>query len=130
MNYMIKYLQVAARGIINDVEPPQGEIESRPEWFGRLKDSIREHGVVNPVILTFRDNEFHVRYGGSRVWAASQYDLTIPAIVADFDGTLDGEPVDPTPGAVAAYFETPPRKIIFKDHGINASGCPDLHIED
>ena len=73
---------------INDVEPNvnQPRKEFNDEKMQELTDSIKEHGVIQPIIVTKKDNFYQI-IAGERRWRASKKAglKTIPAIVRSYD---------------------------------------------
>ena len=73
---------------INDVEPninqPRKNFDDAK--IGELADSIKEHGVIQPIIVTKKDNYYQI-IAGERRWRASKKAglKTIPAIVRSYD---------------------------------------------
>lgn len=67
-----------------DPNPTQPRTEFRPEQLQELANSIRAHGVIQPVIVRQRDNRYEL-VAGERRWRASRLagQTTIPAIVQD-----------------------------------------------
>ena len=131
--YRIRYVpDLDSRFIDNVIEPSERERLDRAEWFARLEESIRRDGIRNPVILTARRTAEELsltpRYGGSRVWAAQRLALPVPAVIADFDDCFPEAP-EIAPRDIRGLFRDPPKKIILKSHGINVSGCADVHME-
>ncbi len=72
-----------------DVEPNTGQ--PRKDFddtaLAELADSIREHGVLTPILVQKGENGFYKIIAGERRWRASKLagQKTIPAIVKDFD---------------------------------------------
>lgn len=72
-----------------DVEPNAGQ--PRKDFddtaLAELADSIREHGVLTPILVQKGENGFYKIIAGERRWRASKLagQKTIPAIVKDFD---------------------------------------------
>jgi ParB family transcriptional regulator, chromosome partitioning protein len=66
--------------------PAQPRLSYDEESLSELADSIREHGVLQPVLLRAAGSEYEL-IAGERRWRASQLAGrdTIPAIVVDFD---------------------------------------------
>ena len=66
--------------------PAQPRLSYDEESLTELADSIREHGVLQPVLLRPAGSEYEL-IAGERRWRASQLAgrETIPAIVVDFD---------------------------------------------
>ena len=115
------------------VDPSVREaMEQENQWWTLLEASIRREGIRNPVCITQKPEEIEVRYGGSRLWIAKKLGITAPAIVADFTDRWSHCPQasveDPTTW-IRAWFKDQPKKIIFKPHGINISGCADVHLD-
>ena len=73
---------------INDIEPninqPRKAFDN--DKIMELADSIKEHGVLQPIIVTKKDNYYQI-IAGERRWRASKVAglKTIPAIVRDYD---------------------------------------------
>ncbi|MCX6596552.1 MAG: ParB/RepB/Spo0J family partition protein [Acidobacteria bacterium] len=67
-----------------DANPTQPRTEFRPEQLQELANSIRIHGVIQPVIVRQRDQRYEL-VAGERRWRASKLagQTTIPAIVQD-----------------------------------------------
>ena len=76
---------------VMDVEPnacqPRKDFDETA--LGELADSIREHGVLTPILVQKGDNGFYKIIAGERRWRASKLagQKTIPAIIKDFDET-------------------------------------------
>ncbi len=70
-----------------DPNPDQPRREFDPEEIERLADSIRQHGVLQPVVVRRRDGGRYELVVGERRWRASRAAgrATIPAVVADVD---------------------------------------------
>ena len=73
---------------INKVEPnvDQPRKVFDEEKLAELADSIKQHGVLQPIIVTKKDNYYQI-IAGERRWRASKLAglKTIPAIVRDYD---------------------------------------------
>lgn len=73
---------------INEIEPninqPRKAFDN--DKIMELADSIKEHGVLQPIIVTKKDNYYQI-IAGERRWRASKVAglKTIPAIVRDYD---------------------------------------------
>ena len=73
---------------INDIEPninqPRKAFDN--DKIMELADSIKEHGVLQPIIVSNKDNYYQI-IAGERRWRASKVAglKTIPAIVRDYD---------------------------------------------
>lgn len=73
---------------INEIEPnvnqPRKAFDN--DKIAELADSIKEHGVLQPIIVTKKDNYYQI-IAGERRWRASKVAglKTIPAIVRDYD---------------------------------------------
>jgi len=54
-------------------------------FWQRVRESVRDHGVINPINIDrmlWNGVLMDVtRHGGTRMWAARLYDLTIPALI-------------------------------------------------
>lgn len=73
---------------INDVEPDINQPRKNfdDEKLLELADSIKEHGVIQPIIVSKKDNFYQI-IAGERRWRASKKAglKTIPAIVRSYD---------------------------------------------
>ena len=73
---------------INDVEPNINQPRKifDDEKLGELADSIKEHGIIQPIIVTKKDDYYQI-IAGERRWRASKIAglKTIPAIVRSYD---------------------------------------------
>ena len=74
---------------ISEVEPnrAQPRKDFDDEALTELADSIREHGVITPIIVKKAQNGFYTIVAGERRWRASKKAglKKIPAIVMDLD---------------------------------------------
>ena len=72
-----------------DIEP--NSAQPRKDFdevaLAELANSIREHGVLTPILVQKSDNGFYKIIAGERRWRASKIagQKTIPAIIKDFD---------------------------------------------
>ncbi|MGH2456533.1 MAG: ParB/RepB/Spo0J family partition protein [Candidatus Limnocylindria bacterium] len=66
--------------------PAQPRLSYEEDSLGELADSIREHGVLQPILVRPVGSQYEL-IAGERRWRASRLAKreTIPAIVADFD---------------------------------------------
>ena len=73
---------------INEVEPNVNQPRKNfdDEKLIELADSIKEHGVIQPIIVTKKDNYYQI-IAGERRWRASKKAglKSIPAIVREYD---------------------------------------------
>lgn len=73
---------------INDVEPNRNQPRKSfdEEKIGELANSIKEHGVLQPIIVTKKDDYYQI-IAGERRWRASKMAglKTIPTIVRNYD---------------------------------------------
>ena len=73
---------------INEVEPNRNQPRKSfdEEKINELADSIKEHGVLQPIIVTKKDDYYQI-IAGERRWRASKVAglKTIPTIVRDYD---------------------------------------------
>jgi len=74
---------------ISKVEPKQGQPRVRfdPEQLDALADSIREHGLIQPITVRPLDNGFYQIIAGERRWRASRQAglLEVPIRILDVD---------------------------------------------
>lgn len=72
---------------INQISPNpyQPRVEMRPEQLVELADSIREHGVIEPLIVTKKAENKYELIAGERRWRASQLAGLefVPAVVKE-----------------------------------------------
>lgn len=76
--------QIPIEDIIRDEDQPRKEFTS--ESLEELASSIKEHGVLNPIIVTRDDGKYKI-VAGERRWRASKLAglTTVPAIVRTLD---------------------------------------------
>jgi len=126
--YKIRYVKLHSHLIDNVIKPPPHELEEKAEWFAQLEWHILRNGFRNPVVLTAKDGIITPRYGGSRIMIAQKYNFTVPAIVADFEERFpDWKEI--TLEQIPNYYKDKPKKIIWKNYGLNISGCSDVHMD-
>ena len=74
---------------IIDVEPNAEQPRKKfdDEHLAFLAESIKEHGVISPILVCKSDNGYYKIIAGERRWRASKLagKKTIPAIVKDYD---------------------------------------------
>lgn len=74
---------------ITEVEPNKDQPRKQfdPEQLKELSQTIREHGVIQPIVVTKNNNGFYTIIAGERRWrAAKMADLSeIPAIIREYD---------------------------------------------
>ena len=74
---------------IMDVEPNSEQPRKRfdDEHLAELAESIKEHGVITPILVHKSDNGYYKIIAGERRWRASKIagSKTIPAIIKDYD---------------------------------------------
>jgi hypothetical protein len=136
MEYKVKYVpDLDPHSLVNIQEPPQERIDqlnTESLWFERLEASVLKDGIKNPICITAKGGELNIRYGGSRLMMAQRHSIRLPAIVADYDDHFpDAECAGDDPTAfVRSKYQDQPKKIFFKPHGINISGCKEIHLEE
>ena len=73
---------------INEIEPNVNQPRKLfdDDKIQELADSIKEHGVIQPIIVSKKDDYYQI-IAGERRWRASKKAglKTIPAIVRDYD---------------------------------------------
>ena len=74
---------------IMDIEPNKGQPRKDfdDEKISELADSIKEHGVITPILVQKSENGFYKIIAGERRWRASKLagKKTIPAIIKDYN---------------------------------------------
>ena len=72
-----------------DIEPNRSQPRKNfdDEKLLELADSIKEHGVISPILVSRSENGFYSIIAGERRWRAAKKAgiKTIPAIIKDFD---------------------------------------------
>lgn len=134
--YSIRYAQVAVKEIKGRIIRNPGYNDQKvslngwcwhsevsrarkPQFMEALRDSIREAGIRNPVVLYALSEGCFLSFGGSRVLAARSVGLeSIPAIVNDYTGRFAGCP-EVTEQNYAEYFTDVPKWVAFGDHGFD-----------
>lgn len=74
---------------VMDVEPNSEQPRKKfdDEHLAELAESIKEHGVITPILVHKSDNGYYKIIAGERRWRASKLAgaKTIPAIIKDYD---------------------------------------------
>jgi hypothetical protein len=83
-----------------------------------LTASIREDGVRNPILLYSFPEGLYLTFGGSRLSAAKEAGVTVPAIINDYTGDFRDSPLV-TGAGLASFFKDPPRDYEFGDKGFD-----------
>jgi hypothetical protein len=131
--YKTRFAVVSALDIDNIIEPPLERIQEMEEkngFFSKLEKSILEEGFRNPIVLTSKNDRLTPRYGGSRIMIAQKHKMDIPAIIADFDDRFSNAEILSDANKIRSKFKDQPKSIHYKPHGINISGCKDIHLDD
>lgn len=70
-----------------ETNPEQPRKNFDPEQLKMLSESIKTHGVIQPIIVSPKDNGFYEIIAGERRWRAAKMAglKTIPAIIRDYD---------------------------------------------
>ncbi len=65
--------------------PFQPRIEIKPEMLVELADSIREHGVIQPLLVTKKSDDRYELIAGERRWRAAKLagSNTVPAVIME-----------------------------------------------
>ena len=89
----------------------------KPAFMEALRESIREEGYRNPIIVYAGREGDHLAFGGSRIHCGRDLRLrSIPAIVNDYVGRYDDCP-EVTLDNYAGFFTDVPRWFIIDDKG-------------
>lgn len=131
-DYQIKFCYIDARCINNTIAPKPKRIEQLNNvngFYRKLKKSIINEGIRNPVVLNAKDNEITTRYGGSRIYIAQDLNIKVPAIIADFDNMFPNALILEALTDMYDLFVDRPAKILPKPYGINVSGCKHIHLD-
>ena len=92
-----------------DIADPKrfGDFSGKRMWRS-LIPSIKQHGIVNPVILWATQGELRIHYGITRVQAAVHLALpSLPAVVCDMDNRFPDAPVLSDVKEIAAKWVVP-----------------------
>ncbi len=80
---------------ITQIEPNKGQprTEFDEEKLEALADSIREYGVLQPIVVKLNQNGFYTIIAGERRWRAARMAKMkeIPAVIKDFDEKSEKE---------------------------------------
>ena len=98
---------------------PELSKHGKQEFQEALKDSIREHGVRNPILIWCFDEGLFLTFGGSRVRACQEAGIEeIPAIINDYTGRYETSD-SVTPENYHTFFTDVPREVEFSDKGFD-----------
>jgi hypothetical protein len=82
-----------------------------------LRDSLREEGYRNPIVVYATDNGNHLAFGGSRVHCGRDVGLgCIPAIVNDYCGRFESSP-EVTLENFTDWFTDKPQWFVIDEYG-------------
>lgn len=98
---------------------PEVSKHGKEGFQAALQESIREKGILNPVLVWCLHEGIFLTFGGSRVRAALSAGIEqVPAIINDYTGRFaDCEEV--TPENVESFFTDPPRDYEFTEDGFD-----------
>ena len=65
--------------------PQQPRMEIKPETLMELSDSIREHGIIEPLIVTQKNTDLYELIAGERRWRAAKLAglKKVPAVIKE-----------------------------------------------
>ena len=98
---------------------PELSKHGKQEFQKALEDSIREHGVRNPILVWSFGEGLFLTFGGSRVRACKSAGIEeIPAIINDYTGDYKESPLV-TPENYSEFFTDVPRDVEFGPDGFD-----------
>lgn len=134
MDYVVKYGILPSNIIENTIEPTQERIDLLEElqgFFTKLEISVLGEGFRNPIVVDAHSKDNIVsRYGGSRLLVAHKHEMDIPCIVIDFNDVFPDLQILNNTAEIYASFKDRPKKIFYKPHGLNISGCQHIHLKE
>ena len=90
MNLEKKILQIPIENVIPNRFQPRLTFEDR--GLEELADSIRQHGIIQPLVLRRVEDKYEIIAGERRYKAASLAGLrTVPAVIANIDDNKSAE---------------------------------------
>jgi hypothetical protein len=89
----------------------------KPKTRAAIQKSIEIEGFRNPILVYATSQGLLLGFGGGRLQAAREIDVSIPAIVVDYTGEFDGKP-RVTPENWADFFTDVPSIFNWFDDGI------------
>lgn len=93
---------------------------NKPGFHAAMLDSVRREGFRNPVVAYYFDEGLYLSFGGSRLHAAQQLDVKLPAIINDFQFSMAaGNPTLVTPENWHTFFKDRPNYHTFDEHGFD-----------
>ena len=153
LQYKILFLELNSREIYNYVGPwdwrdsndrigrRRSIFDQKAEWYFNLEQDILENGFKNPILAVsghMAKNDWAALpeyakrqkavcniLGGSRLFIAQKYNLTIPAIISDFSNTFDGMgTILSQPAEIINLFNEAPSRIIYGKRGLDLREIP------
>jgi hypothetical protein len=98
---------------------PEISRHRKPKFQEALRESIRQDGVRNPVVVFAVREGLFISFGGSRVLAARDVGLErIPAVVNDYCGAFE-DASEVTPENVESFFTDVPQWWEFTEVGFD-----------
>lgn len=121
------------------------KLNKRNNFYIKLEASILEEGFRNPILVNagfcqprkvcflsteMQDDSKKILFchsnGGSRLWIATKFDLTIPCIVSDFIDRFENEVEITSKEELCSYYKDAPRGINFGEYGITIKAIKPL----
>ena len=65
-------------------------VRHKPRVWEPLYASVKENGIVNPIVVWATHGDIRVRYGGTRSAVARELDLLLMAVICDYDNRFPG----------------------------------------
>jgi len=119
------------------VEPPkdwQRKLESKNQFYTRLKESILNEGIRNPIFCNAIAEGTFSRVGTSRLWIAKKNKIDIPCIIADYVGAWTHLELLETEEDIRAKFQDQPHLIDLtsptKVGHVWIGGLPHYHLDE
>ena len=105
------------------ITPPL-DFRTKRAFYNNLIRSVGAEGVRNPIFcLAYPDGTF-VRYGCSRVWAARQQGLTLPAVIADYTGVWNHLEELHNEQEIRSKYVDQPSIVELHEDWMRIDGCP------
>ena len=89
----------------------------KPQFMEALRESLREEGYRNPIVVYATDSGNYISFGGSRVHAGRDVGLRfIPCIVNDYCGRFEDSP-EVTLENYGDFFRDKPKHFVIDEFG-------------
>ena len=104
------------------------KLEQETGFYTRLKESLKEHGCINPLHALSIEQGTFCRYGTSRLYYCRIMDIPVPVIITDFVGRWTELEELHTKEDVLAKFQDKPEILVMDKDEMRIDKCKQFHL--